>query len=130
MAASVTIQCASLAFWLPLEIYQMDTLGHPTFVVFLRFKNIAAFALGSVRLGDSTRPVCLQIRGMQLTSQHGIFCRRCYVTLALLHSGQLMFSMLYGPVVALALVFAAVRLYRIVFDPAYRMEDYDYQLRG
>ena len=20
----------SLAFWLPLEIYQMDTLGHPT----------------------------------------------------------------------------------------------------
>jgi hypothetical protein len=42
---SVAIQCASLAFWLPLEIYQMETLGHPTWVVFLRFKNIAAFAL-------------------------------------------------------------------------------------
>ncbi len=40
------IQVASLAFWLPLEIYQMDTLGHPTFVVALRFKNIVAFALG------------------------------------------------------------------------------------
>jgi hypothetical protein len=40
------IQLASLAFWLPLEIYQMETLGHPTFVVALRFRNIVAFALG------------------------------------------------------------------------------------
>jgi hypothetical protein len=45
-AASVIIQCASLAFWLPLETYQMETFGHHTFVVLLRFKNIAAFALG------------------------------------------------------------------------------------
>jgi hypothetical protein len=45
---STAIQLASLAFWLPLEIYQEDTLGHPTFVVFLRFKNIAAFALGKM----------------------------------------------------------------------------------
>jgi hypothetical protein len=36
---------ASLAFWLPLEIYQMETLGHPTDVIVLRFKNILAFAL-------------------------------------------------------------------------------------
>jgi hypothetical protein len=42
---SVVIQSASLAFWVPLEIYQMETFGHPTWVVFLRFKNIAAFAL-------------------------------------------------------------------------------------
>jgi hypothetical protein len=42
---SVAIQCASLAFWVPLEIYQMETFGHPTWVIFLRFKNIAAFAL-------------------------------------------------------------------------------------
>src|SRR5580704_15191470 len=48
VAASLVIQLASLAFWLPLEIYQMDTLGHPTFVVALRFKNIAAFALGKM----------------------------------------------------------------------------------
>ena len=48
VAASLMIQLASLAFWLPLEIYQMETLGHPTFVVALRFKNIAAFALGKV----------------------------------------------------------------------------------
>jgi hypothetical protein len=44
-AASVVIQCASLAFWLPLEIYQVETFGRHTFVVLLRFKNIAAFAL-------------------------------------------------------------------------------------
>ena len=46
IAVSVVIQLASLAFWLPLEIYQMETLGHPTFVIVLRFKNIVAFALG------------------------------------------------------------------------------------
>jgi len=45
---SLAIQIASLAFWLPLEIYQMETLGHPTFVIALRFKNIAAFALGKM----------------------------------------------------------------------------------
>jgi hypothetical protein len=46
IAISLVVQIASLAFWLPLEIYQMETLGHPTFVIGLRFKNIAAFALG------------------------------------------------------------------------------------
>jgi hypothetical protein len=45
---SLVIQLASLAFWLPLEIYQEETLGHPTFVIALRFKNIAAFALGKM----------------------------------------------------------------------------------
>ena len=45
IAVSLVIQLASLAFWLPLEIYQMETFGHPTFVIALRFKNIVAFAL-------------------------------------------------------------------------------------
>jgi hypothetical protein len=45
---SLIIQVASLAFWLPLEIYQMESFGHPTFVIALRFKNIAAFALGKM----------------------------------------------------------------------------------
>jgi hypothetical protein len=45
IAISSAVQIASLAFWLPLEIYQMETLGHPTFVIGLRFKNIVAFAL-------------------------------------------------------------------------------------
>ncbi len=48
IAVSAVIQLASLAFWLPLEIYQMETLGHPTFVVALRCKNIIAFALGKM----------------------------------------------------------------------------------
>jgi hypothetical protein len=48
IAISACIQIASLAFWLPLEIYQMETLGHPTFVIALRFKNIVAFALGKM----------------------------------------------------------------------------------
>jgi hypothetical protein len=46
IAVSAIVQVASLAFWLPLEIYQMESLGHPTLVIALRFKNIAAFALG------------------------------------------------------------------------------------
>jgi len=48
IAISFVIQLASLMFWLPLEIYQMETLGHPTFVIALRLKNIAAFALGKM----------------------------------------------------------------------------------
>jgi hypothetical protein len=48
VVVSLIIQLASLAFWLPLEIYQMETLGHPTFVIALRFKNIAAFAFGKM----------------------------------------------------------------------------------
>ena len=46
IVVSLMIQLASLAFWMPLEIYQMETLGHPTFVIALRLKNIFAFALG------------------------------------------------------------------------------------
>jgi len=48
IGASSLIQLASTAFWLPLEIYQMETFGHPTFVIALRFKNIIAFALGKM----------------------------------------------------------------------------------
>ena len=48
IATSLIIQIASLAFWLPLEIYQMETMGHPTFVIALRCKNIVAFAAGKM----------------------------------------------------------------------------------
>ncbi len=47
-AISAVIQIASLTFWLPLEIYQMETLGHPTFVILQRMKNIAGFASGAM----------------------------------------------------------------------------------
>ena len=46
-ACSVAVQLASVAFWHPLEIHQMETLGH-RFVVGLRFKNIAAVAFDRV----------------------------------------------------------------------------------
>ena len=49
IAVSLIIQLASLAFWLPLEIYQMETMGHPTFVIALRFENIVAFAMGKMQ---------------------------------------------------------------------------------
>jgi hypothetical protein len=49
IAVSLCIQLASLAFWLPLEIYQMETLGHPTLVIALRVKNIVGFALGKMQ---------------------------------------------------------------------------------
>jgi hypothetical protein len=48
LAISTLIQATSLAFWLPLELYQMETLGHPTFVIALRMENIVAFALGKM----------------------------------------------------------------------------------
>jgi hypothetical protein len=48
IAVSLVIQIASLAFWMPLELYQMEDLGHPALVIALRFKNIVAFALGKM----------------------------------------------------------------------------------
>lgn len=49
MSASLITQVASVAFWVSMERYQMETLGHPTFVVLLRLKEIAAFALGKMQ---------------------------------------------------------------------------------
>ena len=48
VAASAVVQISSVMFWCPLEIYQMETLGHPTFVIGLRLKNILAFSLGKM----------------------------------------------------------------------------------
>jgi len=46
VAASVAIQAASLFFLNSLEVWQLKTLGHPMFVIGLRFVNIIAFAFG------------------------------------------------------------------------------------
>ena len=48
IVASLAIQIASLMFWLPLEIYQADDLGHPQWIIWLRLKNIAAFTFGKM----------------------------------------------------------------------------------
>ena len=48
VAISTVVQIESLAFWLPLEIYQMETRVHPTLVIALRMRNILAFAFGKM----------------------------------------------------------------------------------
>jgi hypothetical protein len=48
LVISVVIQLGSVAFWCPLERYQMETRSPPTFVVWLRLKNIVAFILGKM----------------------------------------------------------------------------------
>ena len=48
LTISAIVQAASLAFWLPLELYQIDNFGHPIFTIGLRIENIAAFALGKM----------------------------------------------------------------------------------
>jgi hypothetical protein len=48
ISAGVLVQIASVMFWMSLEIYQADDLGHPQWIVWLRLKNIAAFALGKM----------------------------------------------------------------------------------
>ena len=56
IAVSTAVQLASLAFWVPLEIYQMETFGHPTWVIWLRCKNIVAFALGKMEAWGLNTP--------------------------------------------------------------------------
>ncbi|MGA3046031.1 MAG: hypothetical protein ABSD67_05380 [Terracidiphilus sp.] len=48
IVVSAVAQIASLVFWVSLEEYQLETLGHPTFIIGLRLENIAAFALGKM----------------------------------------------------------------------------------
>jgi hypothetical protein len=121
-AASVAIQCASLAFWLPLEIYQMDTLGHPTFVVLLRFKNIAAFALSKRETWGLNTPSMFADPwdAAHITAWNFLPSLLRHVGVAPLWT----VDVLYGvwAVMALGLVFTAARLWRVVFDPAYRMK--------
>ena len=48
MVWSAVVQAASVAFWLSIEIYQMEIFGYPTFIVGLRLENVVAFAMGKV----------------------------------------------------------------------------------
>jgi hypothetical protein len=45
---SAAVQVASITFWLPLEIYQLETFHRPAFVLGLRFENMLAFAMGKM----------------------------------------------------------------------------------
>jgi hypothetical protein len=48
-AIAVAVQAASVAFWLSLELYQIQVMRRPVWVVALRFENIAGFALSKMR---------------------------------------------------------------------------------
>ena len=114
---SVAVQCASLAFWIPLEIYQMETFGHPTWVVFLRFKNIAAFALHKRAAWGLNTFAMFQDSwdAAHITTWN-------FLPSLLRHIGQAPLwtvHLLYGvwAAVALALLLASIKLVRVLARP-------------
>ena len=48
IAVSAVVQVASIAFWLSLELYQIDNFGQPMFVIGQRLENIVGFAFGKM----------------------------------------------------------------------------------
>jgi hypothetical protein len=117
-ASSVAIQCASVAFWLPLEIYQMETFGHHTWVVLLRFKNIAAFVLGRWDAWGLNTPAIYQDPwdAAHLTTLNFLPLLLDHIGAAPLWTVRTLFGVWFG--LAVALVFLSVRLVNILFDPA------------
>lgn len=111
-AVSVAIQLASLAFWLPLEIYQMDAWGRHTFVVFLRFRNIAAFALGRRAAWGLNTPTMFEDPWdlAHITTWNFLPSLLRHVGAAPLWAVDVLYGVWFA--VAVALVFASVRLYR------------------
>jgi hypothetical protein len=112
---SVVIQLASLAFWVPLEIYQMDKFGHPTFVVFLRFKNIVAFALHRRAAWGLNTPTMFADPwdAVHITAWNFLPSLLRHVGAAPLWAVDVLYGVWIA--VAVALVLASVRLYRVVF---------------
>jgi hypothetical protein len=113
-ATSVVIQCASLTFWLPLEIYQMDTFGHHTWVVFLRFKNIAAFALGRREAWGLNTPTMFADPwdAAHITTWNFLPSLLRHVGVAPLWLVHVLYGVWFA--VALALTFTSIRLVRIL----------------
>jgi hypothetical protein len=116
-AVSIVIQCASLAFWLPLEIYQMEAFGRHTFVVPLRFKNIAAFALGRREAWGLNKPAMFEDPwdAAHITSWNFLPSLLRHIGVAPLWAVQVLYGVWLAA--ALALVFTAVRLVHILRLP-------------
>jgi hypothetical protein len=112
--ASVVIQCASLAFWLPLEIYQMETFGPHTFVVPLRFKNIVAFALGRRAAWGLNTPAMFEDPwdAAHITTWNFLPSLLRHIGVAPLWAVHVLYVV--WVLIAIALVFTAVRLIRIL----------------
>ena len=122
-AASVVVQCASLAFWLPLEIYQMDAFGHHTFVVLLRFKNIAAFALGRREAWGLNTPTMFEDPwdAAHITSWNFLPSLLRHIGVAPLWVVHVLYGVWLA--VALALVYTSARLVRVLQLPQTTPQD-------
>jgi len=117
VAVAVAIQAASLAFWLPLEIYQIDAMGHDAWTVALRFRNIWALATGR------PMPAGIDLPGAVGDSFDALHVRTWNFMPALMrHVGvapkwvvQLLDAV--WVVVAVVLVFVIVRMVRLLRRP-------------
>jgi hypothetical protein len=102
---------------LPLEIYQMDAFGRHTFVVPLRFKNIAAFALDRRAAWGLNTSAMFEDPwdAAHITSWNFLPSLLRHIGVAPLW----VIHVLYGVwlVVAVALVFTSARLVRILRLP-------------
>ncbi len=113
-AASAAIQAASLAFWLPLEIYQIDAMGHDAWTVALRFRNICALATGR------PMPAGIELPGAVTDSWDALHVRTWNFMPALMrHVGMapswvVRLLDVVWVVMAIALVFVVVRMVRLL----------------
>ncbi len=112
---SVVVQCASVAFWLPLEIYQQQDFKRHVFVVFLRFKNIAAFVLGRREAWGLSVPSINRDHwdAAHLTTWNVLPSLLRHIGVAPLWAVHVLYCVWF--VVALALVATSVRLGHILF---------------
>jgi hypothetical protein len=119
-AASVAIQCASLAFWVPLELYQSDTFGHDTCIILLRFKNIAALALGKREAWGLNTPTMFEDSwdAAHITTWNFLPSLLRHIGAAPLWAVHILYGIWFS--VALALVVTLTRLFRILSHPATR----------
>jgi hypothetical protein len=117
-AVSLAIQCASLAFWVPLEIYQMETFGHPTWVIFLRFKNIIAFALHRRAAWGLNTFAMFQDAwdAAHITTWNFLPSLLHHIGQAPLWAVHVLYGVWSG--VALALILASVKLVQVLSHPA------------
>jgi hypothetical protein len=114
VAVSVVVQCASLAFWLPLEIYQMENLGPRQWIVLLRFKNIAAFVLGKREAWGLNTPAMFEDPwdAVHITTWNFLPSLLRHVGSAPLWAVHVLYGV-WG-CVAVALVFASAKLVRVL----------------
>ncbi|HTV09165.1 MAG TPA: hypothetical protein VMD97_09005 [Candidatus Aquilonibacter sp.] len=118
VGASAAIQAASLAFWLPLEIYQIDAMRHDAWTVALRFRNIWAMATGR------PLPAGIDLRGAVPDTFDALHIRTWNFMPSLMrHVGVAPLWMVrlldaVWVVIAVALVCIAVRIAKLVRQPA------------